>query len=179
MADPDLVMVLAASYDSVSDAEVDYEAIKALYYDRAASHDFDAAVIERSDRGRVRMITKHEQPTCHGAARGLRVGLAAGAVAALFPAVGIMGALASGGAAGATMGAVAGHVCGGMKRRDLTEIGQLLDRGRAGLIVVYAAEVGDQILDNVRSAHRVIAKTTAMAGDALARELKKQQPAMA
>ena len=71
MADKDLLMVLAASYDSVSDAEVDYEAIKALYYDRGASHDFDAAVIERDDEGKVRVVKKHEQPTRHGAAKGM------------------------------------------------------------------------------------------------------------
>ena len=63
MADNDMLMVLAASYDTVSDAEVDYEAIKALYHEVAASHDFDAAVLERDESGKVRVVKKHEQPT--------------------------------------------------------------------------------------------------------------------
>ena len=47
----DTLFVIAASYDSVSDAEVDYEAVKALYHDAAASHDFDATVLERDADG--------------------------------------------------------------------------------------------------------------------------------
>ena len=34
MSEKDTLLVLAASYDSVSDAEVDYEAVKAMYYER-------------------------------------------------------------------------------------------------------------------------------------------------
>ena len=71
MTENDMLLVLAASYDSVSDAEVDYEAVKALYYEVEASHDFDAAVIDRDDEGKVRVVKKHEQPTRHGAAKGL------------------------------------------------------------------------------------------------------------
>jgi hypothetical protein len=43
MSEADTVLVLAAAYDSVEDAEIDYEAIKALYEEVQASHDFDAA----------------------------------------------------------------------------------------------------------------------------------------
>ncbi len=34
MSEKDTLLVLGASYDSVADAEVDYEAVKALYYER-------------------------------------------------------------------------------------------------------------------------------------------------
>ena len=71
MSKKDTVLVLAAAYDDVGAAEADYEAIKALYYDVKTSHDFDAAVIDRDESGKVRVVKKHEQPTRHGAAAGM------------------------------------------------------------------------------------------------------------
>jgi hypothetical protein len=71
LSDIDTVVVLGAAYDTREDAEADYEAIKALYHEVEASHDFDAAVIERDAEGSTRVIKKHEQPTRHGAAKGL------------------------------------------------------------------------------------------------------------
>ncbi len=171
----DTLLVAAASYDSVEDAIVDYEAIKALYYEVKASDDFDAAVIQKGENGKVKIVKKHEQPTRHGAVHGLGWGLAAGAVAALFPAVGILGALAVGGGAGAAVGAVSGHVSGGMPRGDLKELGDVLDEGAAGLIVVYATNLADQIAANIKAANRFVSKVTDMAADELAQEIKEAE----
>jgi uncharacterized membrane protein len=169
---PDALFLAAASYDDVDQAVNDYEAIKALYYEIKASDDFDAAVIEKDEDGKVKIVKKHEQPTRHGAVHGLGWGLAAGAVAALFPAIGILGALAVGGTAGASIGAVSGHVTGGMRRDDLKELGEVLDEGRAGLVVVYATNMADQIAANIKAANRIVSKATDMAADELAREIK-------
>ncbi len=172
---PDTLFLAAASYDSVDDAVRDYEAIKALYYEVKTSHDFDAAVIAKDEEGKVKIVKKHEQPTRHGAVHGLGWGLAAGAVAALFPAIGILGALTVGGGAGAAIGAVSGHVSGGMPRDDLKEIGDVLDEGQAGLIVVYATNMADQIAANIKAANRMVSKATDMAADELAREIKSAE----
>jgi uncharacterized membrane protein len=175
---PDALFVAAASYDSVDGAVSDYEAIKALYYEIKTSDDFDAAVITKNDEGKVEIVKKHEQPTRHGAAHGLGWGLAAGAVAALFPAVGILGALAAGGGAGAAIGAVSGHVAGGMRRDDLRELGDVLDEGQAGLIVVYATNMADQVAANIKAANRIVSKATDMAADELAHEIKDAEAAV-
>jgi uncharacterized membrane protein len=169
---PDTFVVMAASYDSVDAAVGDYELVKALYRELKASDDFDAAVVAKDDKGKVDIVKKHEESTRHGAAHGLRWGLAAGAVAALFPAVGILGALAAGGGAGAAIGAISGHVSGGMPRADLKELGEVLDSGQAGLIVVYAANMADQIAANVTAADRVVSKPTEIAPDDLARQIE-------
>lgn len=169
---PDTLFVAVASYESVDAAVEDYEAVKALYQEVKTSDDFDAAVIAKQPDGKVQIVKKHEQPTRHGAARGLGWGLAAGAVAALFPAVGILGALTVGGGAGAAIGAVSGHVSGGMRREDLRELGEVLDEGDAGLIVVYATNMADQVAANIKAANRMVAKETEMAADDLAREIK-------
>jgi uncharacterized membrane protein len=175
MADKDLLLVLAASYDSVTDAEVDYEAIKALYYDRGASHDFDAAVIEREDDGKVNVVKKHEQPTRHGAAKGLGWGLAIGAASAIFPGIGLLGGMVAGGAGGATLGAVKGHVEGGMRDEDLKQLGQTLEQGRAGLIAVYATNLADQVAASIKADNRFISQAIDAQADELARQIKEAE----
>jgi uncharacterized membrane protein len=176
---PDSLFIAAASYASVDDAVTDYEAVKMLYHEIKASHDFDAAVIARDEHGKVHIVKKHEEPTRHGAAHGLGWGLAAGAVVALFPAVGIAGALAVGGGAGAAIGAVSGHVSGGMRRDDLKDVGEVLDEGQAGLIVAYATNMADQVAANIKAANRVVSKETDMAADELAEEIKEAEAAAA
>lgn len=178
MAQPDTLYVLAAAYDSEYSAVEDYEAVKALYYAVKTSHEFDAAVIAKDDDGKVSIVKKHEQPTRHGAAVGLGWGLAAGVAAALFPPVGILGALAVGAGGGAAIGAVAGHAHGGMSRTDLKELGETLDDGTAGLLVVYEANLAEQVAANIKAANKVLSKETDMAADRLAEDLKQADKAV-
>jgi len=168
MGEIDTLYVLGASYDTKEAAEADYEAIKALYYQIEASHDFDAAVLEHDDDGKVHVLKKHEQPTRHGAAKGLGWGLAIGAVAAIFPPVALAGGLIAGGAAGASIGAVKGHMQGGMKDEDLKELGATLEKGRFGLLVVYATNMGDQIAANIKAVNRYVSAEVDAQADELA-----------
>jgi uncharacterized membrane protein len=177
MSDNDTVLVLAASYGDVADAEADYEAVKALYYEVETSHEFDAAVVARDQDGEIKVVKKHEQPTRHGAAHGLGWGLAVGAACAIFPAVGLVGGLAAGGGAGAAIGAVTGHMKGGMDNEDLTALGDVLGKGQAGLIVVYAANMADQVAANVKAVNTHISKEIDANADELARELNKAEAA--
>ena len=127
---------------------------------------------------KVSIVKKHEQPTRHGAAVGLGWGLAAGVAVALFPPVGILGALAVGAGGGAAIGAVAGHAHGGMSRTDLKELGETLDDGTAGLLVVYEANLAEQVAANIKAANKVLARETDMAADRLAEDLKQADQAV-
>lgn len=173
--DPDTLLVLAAAYDSREEAEADYEAVKALYREVAASHDFDAAVVERGDDGKVHVVRKHEQPTRHGAAKGLGWGLAVGAAFAVFPAIGLAGALAAAGGTGAAIGAVKGHVEGGLDNDDLRRIGETLEQGQAGLLVVYATNLADQVAATIRARSRYVSREVEARGDELARQIEATQ----
>lgn len=175
MSEHDSVFVLAAAYPSEEAAVADYEAIKLLYYAVETSHDFDAAVVAKDVSGKVRIVKKHEQPTRHGGASGLKWGLAAGAVAALFPPIGIGAALAWGGGAGAAIGAVSGHVSGGMSRDDLKQLGEVLDNGSAGLVVVYAYDMADQIAANIKAVNRFVSAAVDVSADQLAADIKAAQ----
>jgi uncharacterized membrane protein len=168
MSEIDTLFVMAASYETKEAAEADYEAIKALYREVQASHDFDAAVLERDDEGKVHVVKKHEQPTRHGVAKGIGYGLAVGAAAAIFPAFALGGALVAGGTAGGLIGAVKGHMKGGMKDDDLKELGATLEKGRYGLIAVYATNMGDQIAANIKAVNRYVSAEIDAQADALA-----------
>ncbi|MGO9159513.1 MAG: DUF1269 domain-containing protein [Streptosporangiaceae bacterium] len=171
--DKDTLYVIAAAYDGVDAAVADYEAVKLLYRSVKTSHDFDASVIAKNEDGRVRIVKKHEQPTRHGAAVGLGWGLAVGVASVLFPPVGI--GLVGAGAGGAAIGAVAGHVSGGMSRSDLKELGETLDAGQAGLIVIYETNLADQVAANIKAASHILAKATDMEADQLAEEMRKAE----
>jgi uncharacterized membrane protein len=164
----DTLYVIAAAYDDVDLAVADYEAVKELYREVRTSHEFDAAVIAKDAKGKVRIVKRHEQPTRHGAAVGLGWGLAVGVVAALFPPVGI-GIAAAG--AGAAIGGVAGHASGGVSRGDLKDLGETLDAGQAGLIAVYETNLAEQIVANIKAANRLVYTATDMAADQLAADL--------
>ena len=164
MSENDMLLVLGGSYDTVSDAEVDYEAVKALYYNAGVGHDFDAAVIEREAGGKVNVAKKHEQSTRHGAVKGLAIG----ALAAILPGVG----LAVGAVAGAGIGAIAGHMKGGMSDGDLKQLGSVLDKGQAGLIVVYATNMADQITASIKAENKFISKEIDAKADELDSQIK-------
>ena len=175
MSEPDTLLVLAAAYATRTEAEADYESVKALYREIEASHDFDAAVIARGDDGKVHVVRKHEEPTRHGAAHGLGWGLAIGAASAILPGIGLLGGLAAGGGAGAVIGAVTGHMKGGMHDADLRELGEVLQQGEAGLIVVYATNLQDQVAANIRAENKRISREVDANSEDLARRLEAMQ----
>ncbi len=164
MSEKDMLLVLGASYDSVSDAEVDYEAVKAMYANAGVGHDFDAAVLERGADGTVKVAEKHEASTRHGAWEGLAIG----AAAAILPGIG----LGVGMAVGAGVGAITGHIKGGMSNDDLKQLGTVLDKGQAGLIVIYATNMADQIAASIKAQDRYISQAVDADADELAKQLK-------
>lgn len=101
----DTLVVFGATYDTEDAAVADYEAVKDFYVQNDLIDPNDAAVISRHSDGKVKIVKKHEQPTRQGAWGGLGIGLAGGALVALFPAIGLGGALLAGGAGGSALGA--------------------------------------------------------------------------
>ena len=119
----------------------------------------------------MRIVVKHEQPTRTGAWRGLGIGLAGGALVALFPAVGIGAGLLLGGVSGAGIGALAGHVAAGLRRADLKDLGELLDEGQSGLVVVAASDLEKHVEQIIRRSGKVTKKQLKADERALAEEI--------
>ena len=104
-SEPRLLDVLVGTYKNTDDAMSDYNAVRDLYQQLGASANFDAAVLSKSPEGKVKINKSYEAGTRHDALKGLGFGLAAGIIAAIFPAVGITAALLAGGIGGAAIGA--------------------------------------------------------------------------
>jgi uncharacterized membrane protein len=174
--EPQVLYVLAASYDSVDAARADLEAVRALYDEIKASDKFDAAVLSKDEKGKVHIDKTYEAGTRHDALKGLGWGLAAGAAAALFPAIGIGAALAAGGTGGAAIGALVGHHQKGMDRGDLKELGEVLDSGTAGLIVVYQANLADQVAATIKAINRFESQIVDLTADEIANDIRASWP---
>ena len=143
----------------MGDAETDYDAVKDLHTKAELIDAYDAAVIERKDDGKVKIVKKHETPTRVGGVLGGGVGLATGLVIALFPAAAIGGGiLAATTGGGAVLGAVAGHAAAGMSRKDLKELGEQLDEGQAGLVVVGVSDMEAKVEHAMKRAEKLEAK---------------------
>jgi len=151
MAD-DRLVVIAGQYDAEADALADFDDVRKLYTELGIIDTFDAAVLTRKPDGKVEIVKRVSETTRHGASVGLRGGLALGAALALFPAITLAGGLVAGGILGAGAGAIAGHMVTGMSRSDLKDLGEVLDNGTSGLVVVAATHVEASVEDTTRRA---------------------------
>jgi uncharacterized membrane protein len=152
----DTLMAYVGVYDSVADAEADYDVVKQLHVEAGLIDAYDAAIVERREDGKVKLGKKHETPTRVGGVLGGGVGLATGLVVALFPFAAVGGGLLLGTTAGgAILGAVAGHAAAGMSRGDLKELGEHLDAGQAGLVVVAVSDMGAKVERAMKRAAKV------------------------
>jgi len=152
----DTFMVYAGVYPNLAAAAADYDAVRDLHNAVGLKDAYDAAVLERRPGGKTKIVKKHETPTRAGGAVGGGFGLATGLAVALFPFAAIGGGLlAATTAGGAALGALAGHAAAGMSRDDLKELGEYLDTGEAGLVVVAAMAMGAQVEAVMRLAEKV------------------------
>jgi uncharacterized membrane protein len=152
----DTLFVYCGVYENPSDALADYDVIKDLHTKANLIDAYDAAVIERDQKGKVKIVKKHETPTRAGGVLGGGVGLATGLVIALFPAAAIGGGLllaTTGG--GALLGSLAGHAAAGMSRSDLKDLGESLDDGEAGLVVVAVSDMEAKVRSAMKRARKV------------------------
>jgi uncharacterized membrane protein len=152
----DTLIAYVGVYDDVGDAEADYELVKDLHTEAGLIDAYDAAVIQRREDGKTKIVAKHETPTRVGGVLGGGIGLATGLVVALFPFAAVGGGLvAATTGGGAILGAVAGHAAAGMSRHDLKELGESLDEGQAGLVVVAVSDMGAKVEQAMRRAAKL------------------------
>ena len=149
----DTFIVLAGVYDSVDDATADYEAVKSLHKDAGLIDAYDAALIERRDDGKVKILKKAASVSKTKAIGG-----------------GIWAATTGG---GAQRGAVAGHAAAGMSRGDLKELGEQLDAGQAGLIVVGVSDMDAKIKAAMKQSKKLEEKQLKADAEALEKDAKE------
>jgi uncharacterized membrane protein len=148
MTENNNVFVFIATYESMSDARQDYEAVKELHH-QGVIGTYDAAIVQKDPDGKVH-VHKHEKPTQHGAWTGIVVGAVVGI---LFP-LSILGSTTIGGIAGG----VIGHLWGGMSRGVMKELGEALDEGQAALVVIGRSKLAKKLEKATARAQKQIEK---------------------
>ena len=172
----DTFVVYVGVYADQAAAEEDYELVKDLHTKEGLFDAYDAAVILRREDGKVKITRKHETPTRVGGVLGGGLGLATGLVVVLFPFAAIGGGLlAATTAGGSVLGAVAGHAAAGLSRDDLKELGEHLDAGKAGLVVVGMTDMGSRIEQSMRRAEKVEARQLKADVAEIERDAKKAE----
>jgi uncharacterized membrane protein len=63
----DMLMAYAGIYDSVADAEADYQLVKDLHTEAGLIDAYDAAVVERRDGGKTKIVKSTRRPPASAA----------------------------------------------------------------------------------------------------------------
>jgi uncharacterized membrane protein len=140
--------VLVATYPDEMAAREDYQVVKEAHAAGLVGS-YDAAVVTKDASGKVHE-NKDETATRHGAWWGIAAGAAVGVI---FPPSILVTA-----AAGGVIGGVSGHLARGMSRSEAKELGDFIDPGQAGLIVVGEDKVADAVQKAVTRAEKQTAK---------------------
>jgi len=148
MSESDGTFILVATYPDDRAAREDYQIVKEAHAHGLVGS-YDAALITKDKNGKVHE-NKDETSTRHGAWWGVAAGAAVGV---LFP-PSIIGAAAIGG----VIGGVSGHLAKGMSRTQAKELGDFIDPGEAGLVVVGESKVKPAIAQAVTHAEKQTAK---------------------
>ena len=143
------MFLYAGEYDNVDDAKADLEVLKEMHREHVVGT-YDAAVVTKTEEGKVKIVDKIEKPTQHGGWAGMAVGAAIGLI---FPP-----SILVGGLLGAGAGALIGHLEGGMSRSDVREVGEMLDNSEAALIVVGEATLERAVDDATKRAKKQMKK---------------------
>jgi uncharacterized membrane protein len=148
MAKADGTFIYVATYPDKTAALDDYQTVRDLHAGGLVGA-YDAAVITKDAAGKVHE-NKDETATRHGAWWGVAAGAAVGV---LFPPA-ILGAAAAGG----VIGGVSGHLAKGMSRSRAKDLGDYIDPGQAGLVVVGETKVKAAVQKAVHKAEKQAAE---------------------
>jgi uncharacterized membrane protein len=140
--------VMVATYPDEATAREDYQVVKNAHTAGLVGS-YDAAVVTKDENGNVHE-NKDETATRHGAWWGVAAGAALGII---FP-PSVLGAAAVGGA----VGGVSGHLAKGMSRSEAKQLGDFIDPGQAGLVIVGESKVEDAIKKAVTRAEKQTAQ---------------------
>lgn len=162
MTDSEGMIIYAAQYPNLDTAKADFEGIKALHHADFIGQ-YDAALFTKEEGGKVKIIDTDETARAHGATGGAIAGAVIGII---FP-PSILGLAAGGG----VIGAIIGHVHKGMPRKDIKEIGDTLDDGEAGIILVGEATIEEGLDKLLKQAAKVMKSQIQADADEMKREL--------
>ena len=141
------VFLYAAVYDSIADAEADYEAVFDLHA-LGAIGTFDSAVIRKEEDGKVR-VGEADPSTVRGPAR-----------ASARSSGSSSRRRSSAPRSSAPARAVIGHLRKGISRGDLKEFGDELENGTAAVVVIGESKLEEQLENAMKRADKLVEEST-------------------
>lgn len=168
MAKSDGTFIYVATYPDKAAAQDDYQVVKGLHKEGLVGS-YDAAVVTKDTGGKVHE-NKDETATRHGAWWGVAAGAAIGVI---FPPA-VLGAAAAGG----VVGGVSGHLAKGMSRSAAKDLGDFIEPGQAGLLVVGETRIEEAITKAVKGAEKEWAEELGVDPKDIDRTLQKAMKEM-
>jgi uncharacterized membrane protein len=155
------LFVYAACYDNEDVAREDLEAFQEIASTGVVGK-YDTAILTKDADGKVN-VEKHGTQAKSGGWKGA---VAGGIVGLLFPPTILAGALT-----GAAAGALTGKLWGGMSRDDLKALGEVLDYGETGLVIVGESTLDEYVEKALKRSAKRVRKVAEANIDDLEREL--------
>jgi uncharacterized membrane protein len=168
MAKNDDTFIFVATYPNEAAAQDDYEIVKGLH-DNGLVGSYDSAVVTKDLSGKVHE-NKDETATRHGAWGGIAAGAALGLI---FPP-----SILATAAVGGIVGGVGGHLRKGMSRSNVKELGNFIEPGQAGLVVVGESKVKDTIQNAVTRADKETAEELGVSAKDIDRAMQQAMKEM-
>lgn len=149
MYEGDGFVVWAGAYPSLADAREDFTTIQEMHHEKFIGY-YEAALFTKEEGGKVKIVNTDETPRARGAVCGAVCGAVLGL---LFPP-----SLIVWGLGGAGIGALIGHVARGLPRHDLKDLGDMLDEGEAGVILIGETTTEEGVERMMHRARRTMKK---------------------
>ena len=130
MADDRPLVVYAGSYEDGFAAEADFRDIKAAHHAGLIGK-YDSALFTKEGDGKVKVLNTDSTTRTKGAKWGLATGAVVGL---LFPPSLIAGLVWGGG-----IGTLVGHLAKGWSHKDIKELGEALEVGETGVVLIAEA----------------------------------------
>ena len=129
-------VIVVGTYDNRHRAELDYEHIAKNRDELWSERIYAIALVERDSTGKVKVVNHLEPDSDVGGIAGTVVG---GLLGLIYPPIILLTAAAGGGVARA-----AAHLWHGVSRKDIAELGAIVDIGQ-GAVMVIAAKLPEDV----------------------------------
>jgi uncharacterized membrane protein len=163
MADERPLVVYAGAYALEADARYDFEATKAAHRAGLIGR-YESALFSKDGNGSVRVLNTDSATRASGAKWGLVTGAVVGL---LFPPSILAGLIWGGG-----IGTLVGHLAKGWGHKDIRELGEALEGGQSGVVVIAEATSVLAVDRLLTRADRVVRKQIEDEQEAIRRALE-------
>ncbi len=171
MSQDTAILMLAAGYDTVSQAQEDYEAVIVLYDEADAAGCFDAAVISPRNPVSSRIVRKLQPPARHGGPERVD-GVAAQVALFIFEGLARAGGAVGAGTEYLLPGAAPEGKVSGLAVEDLARLAKLEAAASAVLVVVFPTNMAERVAAIITATETYVSKEIHASAEEIAAQVR-------